>query len=149
MKKSFQFFLGVCFLLPASGCQQEKPVSRLPNIVFLYADDLGWTDLGIQGSDFYETPNLDRLAQEGMRFTQAYANAANCAPSRACLMTGSLSSPSRNLYRQQFRSREVRKSADHSHAKYQDLRPQISHPPPGPSTSRLCNLCGREVAPFR
>ena len=59
-----------------------------PNIVLFYADDLGYTDLACQGSKYYETPNLDRLAKEGMRFTQAYASAANCAPSRASLMTG-------------------------------------------------------------
>lgn len=59
-----------------------------PNIVLLYADDLGFTDLSCQGSDYYETPHLDRLAKEGMTFTQAYAAAANCAPSRASLLTG-------------------------------------------------------------
>lgn len=60
-----------------------------PNIVLIYADDLGYTDLSCQGSTYYETPHIDRLAKEGMTFTQAYAGAANCAPSRACLMTGS------------------------------------------------------------
>lgn len=59
-----------------------------PNVVFFYADDLGYTDLSCQGSDFYETPNIDRIAKEGITFTQAYAAAANCAPSRASLMTG-------------------------------------------------------------
>lgn len=59
-----------------------------PNIVFILADDLGWTDLGVMGSDYYETPNIDRLASEGMLFDNAYAAAANSAPSRACMMTG-------------------------------------------------------------
>ena len=59
-----------------------------PNIVFIMADDLGWTDLGVMGSDYYETPNIDRLASQGMLFTNAYAAAANSAPSRACFMTG-------------------------------------------------------------
>jgi len=59
-----------------------------PNIILLYADDLGYTDLSCQGSDYYRTPNIDRLAKEGMTFTNAYAAAANCAPSRASLMTG-------------------------------------------------------------
>ena len=54
----------------------------------LLADDLGWTDLGCQGSSFYETPNLDRLASEGVRFTQAYAACCVCSPTRAALMTG-------------------------------------------------------------
>ncbi|MFZ5830429.1 MAG: sulfatase, partial [Planctomycetota bacterium] len=59
-----------------------------PNIVFILADDLGWTDLGCQGSKYYETPNLDRMAAEGMRFTNGYTCAANCAPTRAALMSG-------------------------------------------------------------
>ncbi len=59
-----------------------------PNIILFYADDLGYTDLSCQGSRFYETPNIDRLAKEGMTFTRAYAAAANCAPSRASLLTG-------------------------------------------------------------
>ena len=59
-----------------------------PNIVFILADDLGWTDLGFMGSDYYESPNLDRLASQGLVFTQAYSSAPNSAPSRACLMAG-------------------------------------------------------------
>ena len=59
-----------------------------PNIVFILIDDLGWKDVGFMGSTFYETPNIDRLASEGVVFTSAYANAPNCAPSRACLLTG-------------------------------------------------------------
>ena len=68
-----------------------------PNIVLFYADDLGYTDLSCQGSKYYETPNIDRLAKEGTTFTQAYAGAANCAPSRACLMTGSYT-PRHGIY---------------------------------------------------
>ena len=59
-----------------------------PNIVLIYADDLGYTDLSCQGSKYYETPNIDRIGREGMTFSNAYAGAANCAPSRACMMTG-------------------------------------------------------------
>ncbi len=59
-----------------------------PNIVLIVADDLGWRDVGFMGSDFYETPRLDRLAAQGMVFSDAYASAANCAPSRAALMSG-------------------------------------------------------------
>lgn len=59
-----------------------------PNILFIYLDDFGWRDAGFMGSDFYETPHLDRLANAGMVFTDAYAAAANCAPSRACLLSG-------------------------------------------------------------
>ncbi len=59
-----------------------------PNIVFLYIDDLGWRDAGFMGSTYYRTPHLDRLASESVVFTNAYANAPNCAPSRASLLTG-------------------------------------------------------------
>lgn len=60
---------------------------REPNIVVLLIDDMGWKDAGFMGSAYYETPNMDRLAESGMIFNNAYAN-ANCAPSRASLMTG-------------------------------------------------------------
>lgn len=59
-----------------------------PNIVYINVDDLGWTDVGYMGSDFYRTPNIDKLARQGVVFTDAYAPAANCAPSRACCLTG-------------------------------------------------------------
>ena len=56
------------------------------NILFILVDDWGWTDLSSSGSKYYETPNIDRLAKEGMRFTQAYSVGPNCAPSRASLI---------------------------------------------------------------
>jgi arylsulfatase A-like enzyme len=59
-----------------------------PNFLFILIDDLGWRDLGCYGSSFYETPNLDRLAQQGMRFTRAYASCPVCSPTRASIMTG-------------------------------------------------------------
>jgi arylsulfatase A-like enzyme len=59
-----------------------------PNVVFFYVDDWGWTDAGFLGSAFYETPHMDRLAAEGMRFTDAYSGGPNCAPSRATIMSG-------------------------------------------------------------
>jgi len=58
------------------------------NIVFILADDLGIMDLGVEGSSFYETPNIDKLARSGMRFTQGYATCQVCSPSRASIMTG-------------------------------------------------------------
>ena len=63
------------------------PESR-PNIIFILADDLGWADMGCYGQQDYETPNLDRLARQGARFTQAYANSAVCSATRVALMTG-------------------------------------------------------------
>ena len=62
--------------------------SRRPNFVFILVDDLGWRDLGCFGSRFYETPNVDKLASEGMRFTDAYAACPVCSPTRASIMTG-------------------------------------------------------------
>ncbi|MDE0104980.1 MAG: sulfatase [Bryobacterales bacterium] len=59
-----------------------------PNVIVVLVDDLGWMDLGCQGSDFYQTPNIDRLAASGMRFTDGYASCAVCSPTRAALMTG-------------------------------------------------------------
>lgn len=59
-----------------------------PNMVVFLADDLGWTGLKCFGSDFYETPNLDRLASEGMKFADAYAACTVCSPTRASIMTG-------------------------------------------------------------
>ena len=61
---------------------------RPPNVLFILIDDMGWRDVGFMGSRYYETPNIDRLAAQGMIFTNAYANAPNCAPTRACLMSG-------------------------------------------------------------
>ena len=68
-----------------------------PNIVLIFADDLGWKDVGYQGSSFCETPNIDRLAQEGMVFSNGYAAAGNCAPSRACLLSGNYT-PRHSVY---------------------------------------------------
>src|SRR5690606_33294330 len=61
---------------------------KRPNIVFILADDLGYGDLGVYGQQYIHTPHLDRLAAEGMRFTQFYAGTTVCAPSRSSLLTG-------------------------------------------------------------
>ncbi len=63
-------------------------MTKSPNIVMILIDDLGWRDLGCYGSSFYETPVLDKLAAEGMLFTDAYASAPVCSPTRASLLTG-------------------------------------------------------------
>lgn len=75
-----------CWLV--AGCAWAARPEARPNLIFILADDLGYGDLGCYGQRRIQTPHLDRLAQEGMRFTQAYAGATVCAPSRCVLMTG-------------------------------------------------------------
>ena len=77
--------------LPFISCgsrTSQNGLGEKPNIVFIFIDDLGWKDLGAYGSEVYETPNIDQLAKDGMRFTDAYAAAAVCSPTRASLYTG-------------------------------------------------------------
>jgi len=87
-------FLGVVGTTAALGLWarvisgQQDGAMRRPNFVFFLIDDMGWTDLGCFGSTFYETPNIDRLAAQGMRFTSAYAACPVCSPTRASIMTG-------------------------------------------------------------
>lgn len=89
-KRTVRFLFCALSFTPLVAFAQKESRTKLtkPNIVFILADDLGWTDLGVMGSDYYETPNIDRLAAEGLLFDNAYAAAANSAPSRACMMTG-------------------------------------------------------------
>ena len=79
--------LAVAFAL-AYGCDGGEGQARPPNVIFILADDLGWTDTGAYGSQYYETPHIDALAQRGMTFTNAYAAAAICSPTRASILTG-------------------------------------------------------------
>lgn len=86
-------FFGACLLIAGSfagsgtAIRADADVTR-PNVVLIVVDDLGWADLACQGSEVFETPNLDRLAAGGLRFTQAYAACAVCSPTRAALQTG-------------------------------------------------------------
>jgi len=84
--------LTVLFLLLISISANVYPVSaqeaNKPNIVFFLVDDLGWADVGCFGSSFYDTPNIDALAEEGVRFTNAYAACHVCSPTRASILTG-------------------------------------------------------------
>lgn len=85
MKNKQLLFLISLLVLITTGCNKKE---QRPNFVFILADDLGWKDLGCYGSTFHETPNLDRLASEGVRFTNAYAACPVCSPTRASIMTG-------------------------------------------------------------
>jgi len=81
----------VAALLLCSVCYSAKTSDRSnrpPNIIYILADDLGYGDLSCYGQTHFQTPNIDRLAEEGMTFTQHYAGNTVCAPSRCSLMTG-------------------------------------------------------------
>jgi arylsulfatase A len=80
-------------LLPFAAAAADEPgpgqtAGRPPNVVHILIDDMGWTDLGVTGSDLFETPNIDRLAARGMRFDNAYSACTVCSPTRAATMTG-------------------------------------------------------------
>lgn len=81
------YAMSVCIVLGSLSCKKQTK-QRKPNILLLLADDLGYNELGCYGQDSIQTPVLDKLAAEGMRFTDFYAGSAVCAPSRAVLMTG-------------------------------------------------------------
>ncbi|MFC4871062.1 arylsulfatase [Negadavirga shengliensis] len=86
MRNSSLILLNMILII-LTGCVKEKE-KGLPNIVYIMADDLGYGDLSIYGQEKFSTPNLDKLAREGMLFTQHYAGTTVCAPSRSSLMTG-------------------------------------------------------------
>jgi arylsulfatase len=77
-----------CTLLAPTALAQEQPAKTQPNLIVILADDLGWGDLGCYGHPLIKTPNLDKLAAQGMRFTQCYAASAVCSPSRSAILTG-------------------------------------------------------------
>ncbi|TBN02936.1 DUF4976 domain-containing protein [Hyunsoonleella flava] len=84
--------LSIVFILTLFGCnskqQDDGKVVKKPNVLFILVDDLGYHDLGVTGSVFYETPHVDNLANEGVIFTNGYAASRVCSPSRASIMTG-------------------------------------------------------------
>jgi len=87
MKFSFSVLaFAIVLSVSISGCQEKEPPK--PNIIFILADDLGYGDLGSFGQEQIQTPNIDKLAESGIRFTDHYAGSTVCAPSRCCLMTG-------------------------------------------------------------
>src|SRR5210317_52008 len=89
-----------CIIGAFIGCFSKSKINEKitkPNIVFILIDDLGWSDVGFLGNPVYDTPNLNDLSTESIVFTNAYAPAANCAPSRACIMSG-LNTPRHGIY---------------------------------------------------
>ena len=82
------FLLFVVSLLFCSVNTDAAKESAKANVILVLVDDMGWMDLSCQGSDFYRTPNVDRLAKEGILFTNGYAACAVCSPTRAAVQTG-------------------------------------------------------------
>ncbi|WP_035464773.1 sulfatase [Algoriphagus vanfongensis] len=78
--------ISVCFIFARCASPEEKV--ETPNFLFIVVDDLGFSDLGVNGSTYYETPHIDQLARMGVNFTRGYAASAVCSPSRASLLTG-------------------------------------------------------------
>lgn len=90
-RRNFIKMSGAASFFAASGslfADNKKRTSRKPNVIYIMADDLGYGDLGCYGQKLIKTPNVDRMADEGMKFTQHYSGSALCAPSRCSLMTG-------------------------------------------------------------
>ena len=109
MKRSRGF---LCALLTVSAIVTPAVRADRPNVIFILADDLGWAELGCCGNTFNETPHLDRLAQEGMRLTHAYAAAPVCSPYRAALLTGQY--PARVGILDYLRPEDAPLSTDHA-----------------------------------
>ncbi|MEZ4970232.1 MAG: sulfatase [Flavobacteriaceae bacterium] len=90
--KTSKFYLLLIIIIVFYSCKEENKAAekgdKKPNIVFILVDDLGLHDLSVTGSQFYETPNVDRIAKEGIIFNQGYAASRVCSPSRASIMTG-------------------------------------------------------------
>lgn len=84
MKNKVFVFLMCLFF----SCDLPEKKIKQPNVIFILVDDLGWKDLGYSGSEFYETPNLDKFSKESFEFTSAYAASSVCSPTRASIMTG-------------------------------------------------------------
>src|SRR5262249_37684028 len=83
-----RLLLGCCFLVAALSSRPSIAAERPPNFVLIFCDDLAYGDLGCYGAKGYSTPNLDRIAKEGVRFTDFHVAAAVCSASRAALLTG-------------------------------------------------------------
>ena len=87
-RRQFLGGIGATTLAQVTGRGQRPQTGHLPNIVLIYADDVGYGDISCYGATRVQTPNLDKLASGGLRFTNAHASSATCTPSRYSLMTG-------------------------------------------------------------
>ena len=87
IKSYLKLFLIILLPLVFTACSQEKEAEKW-NVVFILADDLGWNQVGYHGTNYYETPNIDRISREGISFSNAYSANPVCSPTRASIMTG-------------------------------------------------------------
>lgn len=88
LKRKLYLKMVILFVFTSVNLFSQQKTKRLPNIVFILSDDAGYADFGFQGGKLIPTPNIDRIAQEGVKYTNAYVTAAVCCPSRAGLLTG-------------------------------------------------------------
>ncbi len=133
---SLLLFFSVVVTALAVGFNRPANVSKLsheplPNILLIFVDDLGWADLSSYGSEYYETPNIDALAAGGVKFTDAYAAAAICSPSRSALMSGKY--PARtgitDWIRASFQNAEARYGGKSKQEYERDLTQKLIVPP--------------------
>ena len=123
-----QLLLLGCGLAATPAMNALQAQEQRPNIIYIMCDDLGYSDLGCYGQQYIATPNLDRMAEQGMRFTQAYAGSPVSAPSRACFMTG-----------QHTGHTKVRGNKEHW-----NLHGTSNHTTPGGTTVSEYNVAGQE-----
>ena len=88
---------GLFFISNKDKSHFKNKKKNRPNVVYINVDDLGWKDFGVMDDGYFESPYVDQFSKQAMMFTNSYASAANCAPSRACLMTGQYS-PRHGIY---------------------------------------------------
>jgi arylsulfatase A-like enzyme len=121
---SYSYIILLLFI----ACHAKKTDISRPNIIIIMADDLGWADVGYNGNVYFETPHLDRLANEGLVLQRFYAASASCAPARACMLTG-MYTPRHQVYIPQGYSMFGRDNEDHY------LRMRWKVPTPGMDSS--------------
>ena len=117
-----------------------KDARSRPNILFILADDFGWSQLGCYGSDFYETPHIDRLARQGMKFTDAYAACPVCSPTRASFMTG--------RYPARLHLTDFIAGGNYPHEKYSQPEWQKYLPLEEVTIAEVCKTAGYATASF-
>jgi len=136
--------LWLCTAQPGVCAAPSKPAPSRPNIVFILADDLGWSDLVCYGADLHQTPHLDRLARSGVRFTQAYAMSV-CSPSRAAILTGKHAA---RLHITTWREASANRDADAARSRRLLWPPRTSHDLPKEETTIAELLKTRGYLPF-